>query len=135
MVTFLQINISKTERKLTLFAPDLWESGRYLQALSNLWVLPAFGHYLSPSHKQVKLAVRRLPCYRRNERKMTTDEVITSKESMEHSHILKWSNLERIIYCKDENCDYVIDATEILKIVKSYEDFINTNTLPLTNTE
>ena len=54
---------------------------------------------------------------------------------MEHSHILKWSNIERIIYCKDESCDYVIDATEILKIVKSYEDFINTNTLPLTNTE
>jgi hypothetical protein len=37
---------------------------------------------------------------------------------MKHKHILKWSNIERVIFCEDEGCDYVVDATQILNIVK-----------------
>ncbi len=37
---------------------------------------------------------------------------------MSHRHVLKWSNIERVIYCSDDACDYAIDATKILNIVK-----------------
>ncbi len=37
---------------------------------------------------------------------------------MKHRHILKWSNIERVIFCEDIGCDYVVDATQILDIVK-----------------
>lgn len=37
---------------------------------------------------------------------------------MEHKHSLKWSNIERVIFCEDVGCDLVIDATQILEIVK-----------------
>ena len=37
---------------------------------------------------------------------------------MNHKHVLKWSNIERVIFCEDVGCDFVIDATQILKIVK-----------------
>ena len=36
---------------------------------------------------------------------------------MGHKHSLKWS-IERVIYCEDAGCDFCIDATQILKIVK-----------------
>lgn len=37
---------------------------------------------------------------------------------MEHEHILKWSNIERVIYCEDEECDYLINDRQILDIIK-----------------
>lgn len=37
---------------------------------------------------------------------------------MEHEHILKWSNIERVIYCEDEECDYLINDRKILDIIK-----------------
>ena len=37
---------------------------------------------------------------------------------MEHKHSLKWSNIERVIFCEDVGCDLAIDATQILEIVK-----------------
>lgn len=37
---------------------------------------------------------------------------------MKHRHVLKWSNIERVIFCEDVGCDFSIDASQILKIVK-----------------
>lgn len=35
-----------------------------------------------------------------------------------HNHILKWSDVERAIFCADANCSYSLDAEQILSIVK-----------------
>ena len=40
-----------------------------------------------------------------------------------HQHNLKWSNIERVIYCSDPGCSFSLDATEILEIVDSQHKF------------